>query len=214
MVCSLLAYAPMGLFEEDSSSSGLIVSHVLYKAAFVIALMRWVLYWALRLRQRLLSSSSSSSSFVSDHGYNFLEVEHGELQNYPPVPSSCASSSTQLIRDCLVQTTFEEITNRQGSYRASSSGCDTCAVCLSQLEMEDQVRELRNCSHVFHTECIDRWLEYHDHHHDDNHRTCPLCRTPLLTSSQIQSLSWDHRSSQPSWAVERLLYLFGDDLLL
>lgn len=193
----------MGLVVDSiSSSADLLVSDVLYKAAFVIALLRWAFYWALRLRQGILPDDE-------DHDY---EVVHASPPCTTP-SSSSSSSSSQLIRDSLIRTTFEEVTKRQGN----SCRWDTCAVCLSQLEMGDQVRELRNCCHVFHTECIDRWLDYngHDHHdnNDDNHKTCPLCRTPLLTSSQIHSLSWEHRS-QPSWAVERLLYLFGEDLVL
>ncbi|XP_050374761.1 RING-H2 finger protein ATL65 [Argentina anserina] len=196
----------MGLIVVDSiSSSDLFVGDVLYKAAFVIAVLRWAFYWALRLRRRLLSDEDEDSGLF-----------HAELDACTTSPSS---SSSQLIRDSLIRTTFEEVTRRQGK---NSCRVDTCAVCLSQLEMGDEVRELRNCCHVFHTECIDRWLDYngrdgHDHGagagSEDNHKTCPLCRMPLLTSSQIESLSWEQRA-QPSWAVERLLYLFGEDLVL
>ncbi|KAM5547082.1 brassinosteroid-responsive RING protein 1-like [Rosa sericea] len=196
----------MGLVVDTFSSSDLLVSDVIYKAAFVIALLRWAFYWALRLRRRILSDEDSD---LLDAELDYEVVQSSSCTTFSP------PSSTQLIRDSLIRTTFEEVTRRQGN----SCRWDTCAVCLSQLEMGDEVRELRNCCHVFHTECIDRWLDYngHDHHdhgaHDDNHKTCPLCRTPLLTSSQIQSLSWEQRS-QPSWAVERLLYLFGEDLVL
>ncbi|KAL6220853.1 hypothetical protein ACLB2K_008606 [Fragaria x ananassa] len=198
----------MGLVVNSISSTDLFFSDALYKAAFVIALLRWAFYWALRLRRRLMPDEDSDL-LDSELDYELVQSSSN---------SSSHTTSSQLIRDSLIRTTFEEVTRRQGN---SCRHWDTCAVCLSQLEMGDEVRELRNCCHMFHTECIDRWLDYngHDHHdggaggQEDNHKTCPLCRTPLLTSSQIQSLSWE-QSSQPSWAVERLLYLFGEDLVL
>ncbi|KAF3965096.1 hypothetical protein ACB098_06G120500 [Castanea mollissima] len=44
-----------------------------------------------------------------------------------------------------------------------------CAVCLSMLEKEEIARLLPNCKHIFHAECIDKWLS--------SHSTCPICRT-------------------------------------
>lgn len=172
----------MSFFVEESA--GLLVTHLLYKAALIIAVVRWVLCWTLRLRDRSLSSPSSA-------------FDEAELR--PPTVASF-----QMIRDNLILTTFGDITERLPESRI----LDTCAVCLNQLSMQDEVTELRNCCHVFHSECIDRWVD-RDH---DNHMTCPLCRAPLLTFSQFQSLSGASRA-QPSWAVERLLYLFGDDLI-
>jgi len=104
----------------------------------------------------------------------------------------------------LLLTTFGEIKERLPHTE------DTCAVCLSQLEVEDEVRELMNCYHVFHRECIDRWLE---HEHENHNPTCPLCRAPLLSSCCHHNSATCQPPPQPSWAVERLLYLFGDDLL-
>uniref|UniRef100_A0ACD5UTM7 Uncharacterized protein n=1 Tax=Avena sativa TaxID=4498 RepID=A0ACD5UTM7_AVESA len=49
----------------------------------------------------------------------------------------------------------------------------TCRVCLEPLELTDEVRRLGNCSHAFHTGCIDRWI-------DVGEVTCPLCRSNLL----------------------------------
>lgn len=172
--------ALMGFFVEESAGLPA-VTHLLYKAALIIAAVRWVLCWTLRPRDRSLSSASDEADFP---------------------PSTVASS--QRIRDNLILTTFRDVIERLPENRS----LNTCAVCLNQLSMQDEVRELRNCCHVYHRECIDRWVD-RDH---DNHMTCPLCRAPLLTSSQFQVLSCGSRD-QPSWAVERLLYLFGDDLL-
>lgn len=52
---------------------------------------------------------------------------------------------------------------------ASSTSATECAVCLSILENEEMARLLPNCKHIFHAECIDKWL--------GSHSTCPICRT-------------------------------------
>ncbi|CAN1748147.1 Brassinosteroid-responsive RING protein 1 [Linum perenne] len=174
----------MGFFAEDSS---LIVTHILYKAALVLALLRCALSWALKLWNDTLTP-----------------------------PTSRHSPSTQQIRDRLILTTFGDVADRKQDSDLSDAVAAACAVCLNQMKAEDEVRELRNCCHVFHKDCIDRWIDHEldDQEEDEsNHRTCPLCRTPLLTASQ--SLDWTaaaEHQQQPSWAVERILYLFGDDL--
>ncbi|XP_022730878.1 E3 ubiquitin-protein ligase RHA2A-like [Durio zibethinus] len=186
----------MGFFVEDP---GLIVTHLLYKTAVVLAVLRWVLSWAVRFKD---ISFFTCVTFSSDSQHNSSSSS-----------SSSSLVSSQMIRDSLALTTLEDAKERLPWVS------DTCAVCLSQLKEGDEVRELRNCRHLFHKDCIDRWVDYgqdhdhdYDHDHDnddeDNHKTCPLCRAPLLTS---QSLGWP--KNEPSWAVERLLYLFGDDLL-
>ncbi|KAM7251162.1 hypothetical protein ACFE04_023045 [Oxalis oulophora] len=117
-----------------------------------------------------------------------------------------------MIRDSLVLSSFKDVKER------NRSDTDTCAVCLARLKEHDLVRELRNCCHVFHKECIDRWVDYelehdscdHVNNINNNHKSCPLCRAPLLTHSQ--TVNWVR--NEPSWAVERILYLFGDDLLM
>ncbi|XP_042407885.1 E3 ubiquitin-protein ligase RHA2A-like [Zingiber officinale] len=52
-------------------------------------------------------------------------------------------------------------------------GGDTCVICLGEVEAAEKVRELANCRHSFHVDCIDRWV-------DAGHVSCPLCRAPLL----------------------------------
>ncbi|KAI3979207.1 hypothetical protein MKX01_017032 [Papaver californicum] len=101
-------------------------------------------------------------------------------------------------------TTYEEIVADE-----KLENCKTCAMCLNELTRKDKVRELRNCCHIFHSKCIDIWFR----HNDQN--TCPLCRTSLLFPIMSMPLTTcaTAAKSEPSWAVERILYLFGDDLL-
>ncbi|RZR70503.1 hypothetical protein BHM03_00000320 [Ensete ventricosum] len=51
----------------------------------------------------------------------------------------------------------------------------TCVICLSEVAGGHEVRELGNCAHGFHADCIDRWV-------DVGRDTCPLCRAHLLPS--------------------------------
>ncbi|XP_059452497.1 E3 ubiquitin-protein ligase ATL41-like [Corylus avellana] len=53
-----------------------------------------------------------------------------------------------------------------------------CAVCLSMIENEEMARLLPNCKHVFHAECIDKWL--------GSHSTCPICRAEAEPAPLVQ----------------------------
>lgn len=46
-----------------------------------------------------------------------------------------------------------------------------CAVCLENIESEQQVRLVPGCNHGFHLECADMWLS--------KHPFCPVCRSKL-----------------------------------
>ncbi|CAD8110350.1 unnamed protein product [Paramecium sonneborni] len=47
---------------------------------------------------------------------------------------------------------------------------DECLICLDKLKESDYVR-LTYCTHIFHIQCIDNWLE--------KNRICPACRSEL-----------------------------------
>ncbi|XP_068663641.1 brassinosteroid-responsive RING protein 1-like [Aristolochia californica] len=168
--------------------SGLLVTHVLYKAALVVTVVRRVWSWAFRY------IGLGVSGYIMDDEIHL----QGTANASPPSSSSSTSSiSAQMIRDSLHVATYRDVAGR------SPAGRGTCAVCLNSLRGRDKVWELRNCCHVFHKRCLDRWLDH------DEHKTCPLCRAPLMGIGYGSDLD----RPEPSWAVERFLYLFGDDLL-
>ncbi|KVH97513.1 RING-H2 finger protein ATL11-like [Cynara cardunculus var. scolymus] len=55
-----------------------------------------------------------------------------------------------------------------------------CAVCLSDIEEDEEIRVLR-CDHLFHKRCLDRCIEY-------RHTTCPLCRDILAGPRMVCEL--------------------------
>ncbi|GMJ01394.1 brassinosteroid-responsive RING-H2 [Hibiscus trionum] len=89
---------------------------------------------------------------------------------WPENPPRTTSESAPLIRrKSLPVVKFEELV-------VGKEPPENCAVCLYEYEGGEEIRLLKNCRHVFHVECLDRWMD-HDQY------TCPLCRTPIFNNN-------------------------------
>ena len=70
---------------------------------------------------------------------------------------------------------------------AASRAEEECAVCLSDFEQGDLLRQLR-CGHRFHGACIDEWLigkgRAHAATRGAHVPACPLCKAPALTEDE------------------------------
>jgi hypothetical protein len=67
-----------------------------------------------------------------------------------------------------------------------------CVICLEPFQVGDVVswsRFSKTCHHVFHTDCIQPWLE--DKRHDD----CPSCRTTLIVNHKEEE---SHATTPPT----------------
>ncbi|KAL8104978.1 RING-H2 finger protein ATL16-like [Apium graveolens] len=69
-----------------------------------------------------------------------------------------------------------------------------CAVCLNEFHEQEKLRMIPNCSHLFHIDCIDVWLQ--------NNANCPLCRTSILFALQFPPLDKESPSSSPQDQVQ------------
>lgn len=65
---------------------------------------------------------------------------------------------------------------RHGNGTTDLDRNDDCAVCLGEFEDSDWLKQLPNCSHVFHVCCIDTWFQ--------SHSNCPLCRSSVYNMNQ------------------------------
>lgn len=61
---------------------------------------------------------------------------------------------------------------------------ERCTVCLMDFETGEDIRTL-NCSHMFHIDCIDRWLNYN--------KKCPICRVDM---DKLQMLITDNEEDE------------------
>ncbi|KAK7274366.1 hypothetical protein RIF29_15451 [Crotalaria pallida] len=100
------------------------------------------------------------------------------------------SLSSILIRELLPVAKFSD--NNNGA--AVSSGC---AVCLYEFSDEDEIRCMRNCKHIFHRWCVDRWI-------DHEQKTCPLCRTPFVPDDMIDDYN------QRLWAASGVTEFYAE----
>ncbi|XP_075486526.1 E3 ubiquitin-protein ligase RHA1B-like [Primulina tabacum] len=79
----------------------------------------------------------------------------------------------------------------QGSGIRNKNGGETvveneqmCSICLMEFEAEDLVNHLPKCGHVFHVDCMEKWL-------DRCQFTCPLCRSLVLQTRSSPCKMWD-----------------------
>ena len=59
--------------------------------------------------------------------------------------------------------------------------CSDCPICLGAFTETDELASLMPCKHVFHTECIERWLLSRPHTPQRGGSSCPYCKSFLLT---------------------------------
>ncbi|KAF7119615.1 hypothetical protein RHSIM_Rhsim13G0176000 [Rhododendron simsii] len=157
---------------------------------------------ALRLAGRVLAAAVSSftlfkrTEFSDDSAVSSEPRPYASLVQVPDVHSVIDS-----IKERLPVVKYSNLLERLEGRRWDDSSTSPCAVCLALVNGSDEVRELCNCSHVFHTECLDGWV-------DQGRTTCPLCRSKLwpdLNHGKPKGSGGD------PWRSERMIYLFGED---
>lgn len=88
-----------------------------------------------------------------------------KAMGYQPEAEECPQ-----VTAYLSVSKFEDLDNY-----SSSKVEKICSICLMEFEKEDVVSRLTRCCHLFHADCIERWL-------DCNQFTCPVCRSFFLVN--------------------------------
>ncbi|XP_027336742.1 E3 ubiquitin-protein ligase RHA1B-like [Abrus precatorius] len=98
------------------------------------------------------------------------------------------SLSAVLIRELLPVAKFGDLEENKET---------SCAVCLFEFSAEEEIRCMRNCTHIFHQSCVDRWI-------DHDQKTCPLCRTPFVPDDMLDDYN------QRLWAASGVTEFYAD----
>lgn len=118
---------------------------------------------AVLFRLGLDASFATQPSPWDHHSYGFI----------PSATVEFASSPRVVVPPSVIKRRLRAVAYS----RFRDNKRSTCSVCLSGLEVRDVVRELGNCRHAFHRQCIDAWV-------DTGKVTCPLCRSQLLQAEE------------------------------
>uniref|UniRef100_A0ACD5Y0N4 Uncharacterized protein n=1 Tax=Avena sativa TaxID=4498 RepID=A0ACD5Y0N4_AVESA len=135
------------------------IPSLLLSLLFLLAHLRRVSTWLLRLAGADVVTFDYPATTTSD--------DHAFADHHHHVHPASSGALLDLDEHCPA-VRFDELAAADGTPLPEG-----CAVCLGDFRGAARVRRPRACRHVFHRGCLDRWAAH-------GHRTCPLCRAPLL----------------------------------
>lgn len=125
-------------------------------------------------------------------------------------PSTSTSSPVGLtIQELNEYTTlglYEDIPNTEQTEDVSTDvSTECCSICQEQINSQSIIRQVDRCGHVFHHECIEKWLS--------DHRKCPLCMQNVIqTDDEAQNTTATDTNTEPTSSEERLFNLVASEL--
>ncbi|OIW02873.1 hypothetical protein TanjilG_29649 [Lupinus angustifolius] len=105
--------------------------------------------------------SAASRAYDLHFQMNISESSYGEVTDI--------DDSDGVPRSCIENLPSEEYNS---SKMLKLYDKISCSICLQDFEDGEMVRILPKCGHIFHLECIDKWLIRQE--------SCPMCRTCVL----------------------------------
>ncbi|KAK9691864.1 hypothetical protein RND81_09G225100 [Saponaria officinalis] len=79
-------------------------------------------------------------------------------------------NSTRGIDQTVIET-FPKFTYTAARGKKQCRGMLVCVICLGVFKVDETLRSMPKCGHVFHSDCVGSWLK--------THNTCPCCRANL-----------------------------------
>ncbi|KAL6127489.1 hypothetical protein ACLB2K_070854 [Fragaria x ananassa] len=172
-------------------------------------LLKIILYYPVHSRDGQQDKEDSDRQLEYEAAATTSDLTWYDLQVpvVVPVVIDTESIKKQLpvvqYRDLMLRKTSRQRQLQAISSSSNSEDVSSCIVCMNVIEGSDEVRELCNCEHVFHRDCLDAWI-------GQAQLTCPLCRSELLIpATTCGTISkHDKDGGGDPWRAERMIYLF------
>jgi len=102
----------------------------------------------------------NGNTIIIPSGLGGGPMSYEDLLNLQPVSTPAKN------RDQLPEYPFKKTEKNSNQNNTEAPPMD-CSICLMEYKEGETVKSLP-CTHRFHSECIDKWLE--------SHNTCPVCK--------------------------------------
>lgn len=126
-------------------------------------------------------SAGSSSSLATEQGRDSATMEIQGPDEHRPTGARFPKHG---------HTPGEMAVRKGGSSPKPNSSRSRCPICLREYKEGHALTSLPECHHLFHTKCIEPWLELNP--------SCPICRSSPVTTPESPPLS--SRGAQPNRA--------------
>ncbi|XVF22274.1 hypothetical protein REPUB_Repub12eG0159200 [Reevesia pubescens] len=173
--------------------------HLLTHLKFILMVRDF--YWCQVLKLPKLFRKHGSS--YQNHRQDYAEADYEERASPSMVPVAFIMNP---VVSNSIKTKLPVVELSRSSKLIQGIGEQSaiiCAICLACIKGNEEIRELANCSHLYHKECVDGWV-------DQGHGTCPLCRLKLLPCQADDHDEDAKKGGNDPWRLERIAYLFGD----
>lgn len=131
--------------------------------------------WAQALPPKLPIFSKEDNSTPNIHICIVISIYAGVslmCTLWMPARRTVSDDNPNFEVDEMYQTTEVAATVFQyGEKEWENNNNGDCSICLEEFVEGEVCRILLRCKHVFHRDCVDKWLPRHPH--------CPLCRSPI-----------------------------------
>ncbi|KAK1315680.1 E3 ubiquitin ligase BIG BROTHER [Acorus calamus] len=150
------------------------------KISFVIGLQRLMAYSHSDLETALVGMMNNSTRYGDNFiGYAGLISEYIFRGVSALQPEDCGLAIWVEL-DKVIEYSRDREEEEVETVRYDGSGAEeeeeVCPVCLKSLVIGEEIKRTP-CGHLFHGECIFRWLE--------RSRTCPMCRFDMHASVHL-----------------------------